>query len=361
MYGLRLTGLGIVALFLLAACDLTEDGRQVFGTLTVERSGEGVVRSEPDGIDCGDDCTLQVPLGTNVALSADPASGWEFSAWSGGCAGTEPTCQLEVANDAAVTATFLPIDGVADGGNGGGPGDDGNGGQDPGGDPSDGGDGEQDSGGPGGGPSDLGDPGDDSDTDTVRVLAAYGRSLGSVGDRAGDYGFFAQVLALSGADLIVGAPYGESEVAGNGACFFGREGVHRGEVARMPVPPGATERPAEGSWKDTGPAPGIAAVFAALGDPTRTALLTRLAAEGRGTATSLTAVTNVTRQAVDRHLRVLANAGLVESRREGREVVYSLRTRTLEQSAAWLEELGRAWERRLQTVKAAAEAPEEDR
>ena len=99
----------------------------------------------------------------------------------------------------------------------------------------------------------------------------------------------------------------------------------------------------------------VSAVFAALGDPTRAALISQLVADGRGTATSLTAVTEISRQAVDRHLRVLADAGLVESQRSGREVVYSLRPQTLARSADWLHDLGRAWERRLVAVKTAAE------
>ncbi|MFA5594446.1 MAG: metalloregulator ArsR/SmtB family transcription factor [Trueperaceae bacterium] len=100
----------------------------------------------------------------------------------------------------------------------------------------------------------------------------------------------------------------------------------------------------------------ITVVFAALGDPVRASLLGRLATDGRGTATSLTQITDVSRQAVDRHLRVLAGAGLVESRREGREVVYSLKPATVARSAEWLEELGRTWERRLLDIKALAES-----
>ena len=100
----------------------------------------------------------------------------------------------------------------------------------------------------------------------------------------------------------------------------------------------------------------ITAVFAALGDPVRASLLNRLATDGRGTATSLTQITDVSRQAVDRHLRVLAGAGLVESRRQGREVVYSLKPATVARSAEWLEELGRTWERRLLDIKALAES-----
>jgi len=123
-------------------------------------------------------------------------------------------------------------------------------------------------------------------------------------------------------------------------------------------------RPTSGTVADFGAPAGsgaadtipITAVFAALGDPVRASLLDRLAADGRGTATSLTEITEVTRQAVDRHLRVLAGAGLVESRREGREVVYSLRPATVARSAKWLEELGRTWERRLLGIKALAES-----
>ncbi len=100
----------------------------------------------------------------------------------------------------------------------------------------------------------------------------------------------------------------------------------------------------------------MAHVFAALGDPTRAALLERIAHDGRGTATTLAGYTDISRQAVDRHLRVLAGAGLVEPKREGREVVYSVRAETVERSADWLEELGRAWEKRLANIKAAAEA-----
>lgn len=100
----------------------------------------------------------------------------------------------------------------------------------------------------------------------------------------------------------------------------------------------------------------VTVVFAALGDPVRASLLDQLAVDGRGTATSLTHVTDVTRQAVDRHLRVLAGAELVESRREGREVVYRLKPATVARSAEWLEELGRTWERRLMDIKALAES-----
>ncbi len=65
-----------------------------------------------------------------------------------------------------------------------------------------------------------------------------------------------------------------------------------------------------------------AAMFAALGDETRLGLLQRLLAEGPMSITRLTKNAGVTRQAVTRHLDVLETAGLVRSRREGRERVW---------------------------------------
>lgn len=100
----------------------------------------------------------------------------------------------------------------------------------------------------------------------------------------------------------------------------------------------------------------VVTVFAALGDATRSALLTELVRRGSGSATSLAEGATITRQAVDKHLRVLADAGLIESRRRGREVVYTLEPGTLARSADWLDELGRTWERKLNMLKAAAEA-----
>ena len=102
----------------------------------------------------------------------------------------------------------------------------------------------------------------------------------------------------------------------------------------------------------------VVGVFAALGDPTRAALLAELVAVGRGTATSLTPGKGMSRQAIDRHLHVLEHAGVLSSRRDGREGVYALEPATLARSAEWLQSLGRGWERQLLAVKAAVEGME---
>ena len=68
-------------------------------------------------------------------------------------------------------------------------------------------------------------------------------------------------------------------------------------------------------------------VFAALADPTRRAMLAALAAEGPATATDLAGRLPITRQAIAKHLALLAEAGLVTAERgERRRVRYRLRS-----------------------------------
>ncbi|MGA7203213.1 MAG: metalloregulator ArsR/SmtB family transcription factor [Specibacter sp.] len=100
-----------------------------------------------------------------------------------------------------------------------------------------------------------------------------------------------------------------------------------------------------------------APVFAALGDTCRQQLLSMLVSGGASSASALAPTLAVSRQAVDRHLRILAGAGLIEPRRAGREVLYSVRRAELDRSAAWLRELADGWDRRLSSIKTAAESP----
>jgi DNA-binding transcriptional ArsR family regulator len=84
--------------------------------------------------------------------------------------------------------------------------------------------------------------------------------------------------------------------------------------------------------------------------------LTLLVERGRASASTLTPAMSVSRQAVNKHLNVLERAGLVESARSGREVLYSVRSDELDRSARWLRELSAEWDARLATIKTAAEA-----
>lgn len=100
----------------------------------------------------------------------------------------------------------------------------------------------------------------------------------------------------------------------------------------------------------------IDGVLAALADPTRRQLLDQLAALGQATATTLAAGLPVSRQAVVKHLGVLAAAGLVDSVKVGREVRYAVRPEALDTTARWMTALAAAWDSRLAKIKRAAEA-----
>ena len=88
------------------------------------------------------------------------------------------------------------------------------------------------------------------------------------------------------------------------------------------------------------------AVFAALSDPTRRQLLEWLDDEV-ATATSLAERLPISRQAVAKHLSELSAAGLVSSRREGRETLFSVDNEGLEPVSEWLAQRAAVWEQRL--------------
>lgn len=96
-------------------------------------------------------------------------------------------------------------------------------------------------------------------------------------------------------------------------------------------------------------------VFSALGDPTRWQVLTTLAEHGEGSATTLARSLPVSRPAVLKHLVVLDRAGLVGSRKVGREVLYSPRAEQLAATARRMSELASAWDGRLAALKRLAE------
>ena len=97
-------------------------------------------------------------------------------------------------------------------------------------------------------------------------------------------------------------------------------------------------------------------VFAALGDPTRREVLEQVAARGDATATELAAALPVTRQAVAKHLNVLAGAGLVQARREGRETRYAPTPEPLGDAIAWMVDVGSRWDERLRALERSARA-----
>ena len=95
-------------------------------------------------------------------------------------------------------------------------------------------------------------------------------------------------------------------------------------------------------------------VFDALGDPTRRHIVESLA-RGEASATQLAAGLPVTRQAVAKHLTALRDAGLVESRRQGRETLYRVNAAPLDAAAAWIVRVGGEWDARLERLRALVE------
>jgi DNA-binding transcriptional ArsR family regulator len=100
---------------------------------------------------------------------------------------------------------------------------------------------------------------------------------------------------------------------------------------------------------------GSAPVFAALGDETRLRLVSRLSSGGPASIARLTDGSSVTRQAITKHLQVLAGAGLVRSSRRGRERLWELRPRQLAQARESLDALSRQWDEALDRLKAFVE------
>lgn len=88
-------------------------------------------------------------------------------------------------------------------------------------------------------------------------------------------------------------------------------------------------------------------VFAALADPTRLEVLSRLARSGPATATEISSDMPISRQAVSKHLAALDSAGLVERHASGREVRYKFDPEPLGDLVRWVGAVGDTWDQRL--------------
>jgi len=94
-----------------------------------------------------------------------------------------------------------------------------------------------------------------------------------------------------------------------------------------------------------------APIFAALGDETRLALVGRLGDGGPLSITRLSEGASVTRQAITKHLEVLAEAGLVKGERTGRERLWTVDGTRLEEARRCLDEISRQWDSALERLK----------
>ena len=100
---------------------------------------------------------------------------------------------------------------------------------------------------------------------------------------------------------------------------------------------------------------GSASLFAALGDETRLRVVTRLCEEGPLSIAKLTEGSDVTRQAVTKHLRVLCKVGVVRGARDGRENVFELEPRRLAEAKKYLDMISREWDDAIGRLRAFVE------
>ena len=88
------------------------------------------------------------------------------------------------------------------------------------------------------------------------------------------------------------------------------------------------------------------AVFAALADPTRRAILAKLA-RGEATVTELAAPFDISMPAISKHLKVLQRARLISRGRDAQRRPCRLEAAPLAQAASWIDDYRRCWEERL--------------
>jgi DNA-binding transcriptional ArsR family regulator len=96
-------------------------------------------------------------------------------------------------------------------------------------------------------------------------------------------------------------------------------------------------------------------VFAALGDETRLALVTKLSSGEPYSISRLTAGTRLSRQAISKHLRVLEGAGIVHGVRSGRESLFEFNPGPIRELRDYLELVSAQWDQALARLKSFVE------
>ena len=96
---------------------------------------------------------------------------------------------------------------------------------------------------------------------------------------------------------------------------------------------------------------GVSSAFAALGDPTRLAILSRLADQGELTVQEIAQPFAMSLPAVSQHLKVLERAGLIARGRDGQKRPCRLNAERLAETARWFDHTRAAWEARLDRLE----------
>lgn len=98
-----------------------------------------------------------------------------------------------------------------------------------------------------------------------------------------------------------------------------------------------------------------ARLFAALGDSTRLTLIDRMGGGAHNSITELGAGLKLSRQGVTKHLRVLEDAGVVSSRRVGRELQYDLQAEALTAARLYLDRVSAQWDDAIKRLRSFVE------
>lgn len=98
-----------------------------------------------------------------------------------------------------------------------------------------------------------------------------------------------------------------------------------------------------------------APVFAALGDETRLQIVARLCKHGPLSISRLADGSSISRQGITKHLDALADAGLVRSKREGRERIWNIETRRLAEARRYLDQVSAQWDAAIDRLRAFVE------
>lgn len=87
-------------------------------------------------------------------------------------------------------------------------------------------------------------------------------------------------------------------------------------------------------------------IFQAIADPTRRGIIALIALQSM-TPNAIAENFNMTRQAVSKHLRILAECELVKQEYQGREIYYSLEINKMKEVDAWIDQFRKIWETRF--------------
>ena len=101
-----------------------------------------------------------------------------------------------------------------------------------------------------------------------------------------------------------------------------------------------------------------APIFAALGDPNRLSIVTRLCEDGPLSIVRLTDGAHISRQAVTKHLHALSKAGLIRSERAGRERIWKLEPERLTEVRRYLAQISAQWDIAIERLRAMVEDEE---